>query len=49
LDVFVLSGATGVPVWTIFRGVLPFVVAILVGVVILLAFPFIATIVPLTM
>ena len=46
LNVFVLSGVTGIPVGTIFRGVWPFVVSMLVGVIILTIFPEIALFLP---
>ena len=49
MDVFVLSSAIKVPAWTIFRGVAPFVVAILLCIIILLAVPWIATVIPSTM
>ncbi len=49
LDVFVLSGAMKVPAWTIFRGVLPFVITILVCIAILMAVPGIATVILRTM
>lgn len=49
LDVFVLSGAIKVPAWTIFKGVLPFVVTILICIFILMAFPDIATVILRTM
>lgn len=49
LDVFVLSGAIDVPAWTIFKGVFPFVLTILVCVGILMVFPDIATIILRTM
>jgi len=49
MDVFVLSSAIKVPALTIFKGVWPFVVAIVVCVIILLAVPWIATVIPSTM
>lgn len=49
MDVFQVSGATGVPTFTIFRGVWPFVVASLVCIVILTIFPQIALFLPGTM
>jgi C4-dicarboxylate transporter DctM subunit len=49
MDVFQVSGATGVPTFTIFRGVWPFVVAALICIVILAIFPQIALFLPSTM
>ncbi|RJR40093.1 MAG: TRAP transporter large permease [Desulfobacteraceae bacterium] len=49
LDVFILSGATDVPLLTIFRGVLPFVAAMIVCIVLLAIFPQIALFLPSTM
>ncbi len=49
LDAFILSGATNVPLATIFRGIVPFVVAEIVCVIILAAFPQIALFLPGTM
>ena len=49
LDVFVLSGAIGVPLSTIFRGVAPFLVAMIICIVLLIAFPQIALFLPGTM
>ena len=49
MDVFQVSGATGVPTFTIFRGVWPFVVAALVCIIILAIFPQIALFLPGTM
>jgi tripartite ATP-independent transporter DctM subunit len=49
MDVFQLSGATGVPTYTIFRGVWPFVWASLICILILLIFPQIALFLPGTM
>lgn len=49
MDVFQVSGATGVPTFTIFRGVWPFVVASLVCILILAIFPQIALFLPSTM
>ncbi len=46
MNVFVLSGVTGVPVFTIFRGVWPFVVADIFCIAVLVAFPQIATFLP---
>jgi tripartite ATP-independent transporter DctM subunit len=49
LDAFVLSGAIGVPLSTIFRGVVPFVIMELVCIVVLTIFPQIALWLPSTM
>jgi TRAP-type C4-dicarboxylate transport system permease large subunit len=49
MDVFQLSGATGVPTYTIFRGVWPFVGASIICIIILLIFPQIALFLPGTM
>lgn len=49
LDVFVLSGAIDVPLFTIFRGVGPFLVAMIVCILILCIFPQIALFLPSTM
>jgi C4-dicarboxylate transporter DctM subunit len=49
MDVFQVSGVTGVPTFTIFRGVWPFVVAALICIVILAIFPQIALFLPSTM
>jgi tripartite ATP-independent transporter DctM subunit len=49
LDVFILSGAIDVPLFTIFRGVLPFLVAMIICIVLLAIFPQIALFLPSTM
>jgi C4-dicarboxylate transporter DctM subunit len=49
MDVFQVSGATGVPTFTIFRGVWPFVIASLICIFILAFFPQIALLLPSTM
>ena len=49
LDVFILSGAIDVPLFTIFRGVLPFLAAMIVGIILLAIFPQIALFLPSTM
>lgn len=49
LNVFVLSGTTGIPCGTIFRGVWPYVGAILACVVIITIFPQIALFLPTSM
>ncbi|MFC1956615.1 TRAP transporter large permease [Chloroflexota bacterium] len=47
--VFALSGATGIPSETIFRGVFPFIIAMVVCIIIITAFPQIALFLPNTM
>lgn len=49
MDIFQVSGATGVPTYTIFKGVWPFVLACLVCIIILTIFPQIALFLPGTM
>ena len=49
LDVFILSGAIDVPLFTIFRGVLPFLVAMVICIILLSIFPQIALFIPGTM
>jgi TRAP-type C4-dicarboxylate transport system permease large subunit len=50
MNVFIMAGmAKNVPMFAIFRGVTPFVVAMGVCVVLLLAFPQIALFLPVTM
>lgn len=49
MDVFQVSGATGVPTYTIFRGVWPFVAASIICIIILFIFPQIALFLPGTM
>ena len=49
LDVFILSGAIDVPLFTIFRGVLPFLVAMIICIILLILFPQIALFLPSTM
>jgi tripartite ATP-independent transporter DctM subunit len=46
LDVFILGGALNIQLSTIFRGVLPFLVTIVVCIIILAIFPEIATLLP---
>ena len=46
LNAFFLSGVTGTPVGTIFRGVVPFVVADLLHVALLVAFPALSLFLP---
>lgn len=49
INTFMFCGVTGIPVGTVFRGVWPFVIAILVFIVIMIIFPQIATFLPGTM
>jgi TRAP-type C4-dicarboxylate transport system permease large subunit len=49
MNVFILSGITGIPVGTIFRGVWQFVVIILFCIIIMTIFPEIVTFLPETM
>ncbi|MFC1862704.1 TRAP transporter large permease [Thermodesulfobacteriota bacterium] len=49
MDVFILSGATDVPLFTIFRGVVPFLIAMIIGIILLAMFPQIALFLPSTM
>ena len=50
LNVFILSGvARHIPMYTIFRGIVPFFFAILVMIILLIAFPELATFLPATM
>lgn len=49
LDVFVLSGAIDVPLVVIFRGVVPFLLAMIVCIILLTIFPQIALFLPSTM
>ena len=49
LDVFILSGAINVPLFTIFRGVLPFLGAMVICIILLAIFPQIALFLPSTM
>jgi tripartite ATP-independent transporter DctM subunit len=47
MNVFVLAGvAKDVPMYTVFRGIVPFLIAMLVGLAIIIAFPQIATFLP---
>ena len=46
LNVYALAGVTGIPLDTIFRGVLPFVVAMIICVIIIAVFPQIALFIP---
>jgi C4-dicarboxylate transporter DctM subunit len=46
LDVFIFSGATGVPIGTVFRGIWPYVLTVVIFCAILYAFPQIALLLP---
>jgi len=46
INVFVLSGVSGIPIPTIYRGVIPFVLADFVHVALLIAFPILSTWIP---
>lgn len=46
MNVFILSGMTGIPLHVIFRGVLPFVLAMIFCVILLVIFPQIALLLP---
>jgi len=46
MNVFALAGVTGIPLDTIFRGVLPFVIAMILCVILLVIFPQIALFLP---
>jgi TRAP-type C4-dicarboxylate transport system permease large subunit len=49
MDSFILSGVTGIPLSTIFRGAVPFLVTALFCIVLLTIFPQIALFLPSTM
>jgi tripartite ATP-independent transporter DctM subunit len=49
MNVFVISGMSGVPMYTVFRGILPFLIAMVIGMIILIAFPQISLWLPRTM
>lgn len=49
MNVFILNGMTGIPVETIFRGIVPFFLAMIVCVLLLALFPEIALFLPRTM
>jgi C4-dicarboxylate transporter DctM subunit len=49
MNVFILSGMTGIPLETIFRGISPFFIAMIVCVFLLILFPEIALFLPRTM
>jgi TRAP-type C4-dicarboxylate transport system permease large subunit len=49
MNVFVLAGvAEDVPMYTVFRGIVPFLIAMLIGLALIVAFPQIALILPNT-
>jgi len=49
MDAFILSGVTGIPLMRIFRGAVPFLIAIIICIIILAIFPQIALFLPSTM
>jgi C4-dicarboxylate transporter DctM subunit len=49
MDAFVLSGITGIPLGTVFRGAVPFLIAVVICIIILAIFPQIALFLPSTM
>jgi tripartite ATP-independent transporter DctM subunit len=49
MNVFILNGMTGIPLDTIFRGIVPFFIAMVVCVILLVIFPEIALFLPRTM
>ena len=49
MNVFILNGITGIPLETIFRGIVPFFIAMIVCVILLSVFPEIALFLPRTM
>ena len=49
MDAFVLSGITGIPLGTVFRGAVPFLIAVVICIVLLAIFPQIALFLPSTM
>jgi tripartite ATP-independent transporter DctM subunit len=49
MNVFILSGMTGIPLDTIFRGIVPFFIAMVICVLLLVIFPEIALFLPRTM
>jgi tripartite ATP-independent transporter DctM subunit len=49
MDAFVLSGVTGIPLTTIFRGVIPFLIAAIICIILLAIFPQIVLFLPSTM
>ena len=49
LDAFILSGVTGVPLFTIFRGIVPFFIAMVICIILIMVFPNIALFLPTMM
>jgi C4-dicarboxylate transporter DctM subunit len=49
MDAFILSGVTGIPLVRIFRGAVPFLIAVVICIIILAIFPQIALFLPSTM
>ncbi len=49
MNAFILSGTTGIPLATVFRGVVPFLIAMVVCIILLAVFPQIALFLPGTM
>jgi C4-dicarboxylate transporter DctM subunit len=49
MDAFILSGVTGIPLARIFRGAVPFLIAVVICIIILAIFPQIALFLPSTM
>jgi tripartite ATP-independent transporter DctM subunit len=49
MNVFILNGMTGIPLETIFRGIVPFFIAMIICVILLALFPEIALFLPRTM
>lgn len=48
-NIFVMSGISGVNIWTIFRGVVPFIIADILNVTLLVAFPILSLFMPAMM
>jgi TRAP-type C4-dicarboxylate transport system permease large subunit len=46
MNVFAIAGISGIPLYTVFRGVMPFLVAMIILVALLMAIPQIATLLP---
>jgi TRAP-type C4-dicarboxylate transport system permease large subunit len=49
MDAFILSGVTGIPLVRIFRGAVPFLIAVVICIIILAIFPQIVLFLPNTM